>query len=86
MAKERLVLDKVTGAVPVPVNVAVCGEFGALSPTVRVPVRVPAAVGVKVTEIVQLALAASVAGAIGHIEVRAKLPEIEIAAIARGAV
>jgi len=31
--------DKATGTAPVPVNCVVCGEFGALSLTVNVPVR-----------------------------------------------
>jgi hypothetical protein len=35
--------------------VAVCSELDALSVTVRLPLRVPATDGVKVTEIVQLA-------------------------------
>jgi hypothetical protein len=41
--------------VPVPVRLAVCGLFAALSVTVSVAVRVPAAVGVNVTLIVQAA-------------------------------
>src|SRR5215471_11279542 len=44
---------------PVPLRLEVCGLFEALSLTVRVPVRVPAVVGVKVTEIVQLPPAAT---------------------------
>ena len=43
--------------VPVPLKLTVCGLVGALSVIVIVPVGVPAPVGVKVTEIVQLALA-----------------------------
>src|SRR5450432_1259936 len=46
-------------AVPVPVRLAVCGLPAALSVTVTVPVRVPAAVGVKVTLMEQLAPAAT---------------------------
>jgi hypothetical protein len=60
-AKVRLVgLSAADGptAVPVPVRLAVCGLPAALSVTVIVPVRVPAAVGVNVTLIVQFALAA----------------------------
>jgi hypothetical protein len=49
-----------TGVVPVPVSVTVCGLPVALSVIVSVPVRVPPAVGVKVTLIVQLAPAATV--------------------------
>lgn len=37
--------------VPVPVSPTVCGEPATLSETVIVPVRVPTAVGVNVTEI-----------------------------------
>jgi len=60
--------------------------FEALSLTVSVPVRTPSAVGVKVTEILQLPPAASVAGAIGHAEVCPKSPETEMLPIANGAV
>lgn len=45
--------------VPVPVSVAVCGEFAALSVTLNVAAYVVAAAAVKVTEITQLAPAAS---------------------------
>ena len=69
LPKERLAPDRLTEAVPVPVNCAVCGVFGALSLTVSFPVRAPSAVGVKVTEILQLPPAASVAGVIGHVDV-----------------
>jgi hypothetical protein len=58
-------------AVPVPVRDSVCGLPVALSVTVTAAVRVPAAVGENVTEIVHVALAASVAGAIGQVVVRA---------------
>ena len=40
---------------PVPVRLAVCGLFLALSVMVRVPFRVPVAVGLKATLIVHLA-------------------------------
>jgi len=86
LAKVRLAGDRLTGTVPVPIKLAVCGEFGALSLTVSVPVRVPRAVGVKVTEIVQLSFAASVFGDNGQFEVWAKSPEAEIPAMARGTV
>ena len=46
-------------ATPVPVRLAVCGLPVALSVTVTVPVREPAAVGVKVTLIEQLPPAAT---------------------------
>jgi hypothetical protein len=64
LGKERLATDKPAvgvGDVPVPVKKIVCGLVEALSVMVIDPVRVPAAVGVKVTEIVQLALAATLA-------------------------
>lgn len=44
---------------PVPLRATLCGEPVALSVMVRLPFRVPVAVGVKVTEIVQLAPAAT---------------------------
>ena len=50
--------DKVAGKTPVPVNAAVWGLFEAVSVTFRVAVRVPAAPGVKVTEIVHWDFAA----------------------------
>src|ERR1041385_7636520 len=46
--------DTVTVEVPVPVRGTVCGLDPALSAIETVPVRVPVAVGVNVTEIVQL--------------------------------
>jgi hypothetical protein len=53
--------DRVTaGTAPAPVRDTVCGDPVALSATLSVPVTVPAAVGVKLTEIEQLPLAASV--------------------------
>ena len=55
--------------VPVPARLAVCGLPGALSEMDKVPVRVTSAVGVKVTEIVQLAPAANVLGDNGQVEV-----------------
>jgi hypothetical protein len=52
--------DRVTvDATPVPVKATVCGLPLALSAIVRVPLRAPAAVGVKVTLIAQLAPAAT---------------------------
>jgi hypothetical protein len=61
-AKVSAVGDSVTvsaAAVPDPVNVTVCGEPVALSAIDRLPVSVPAAVGLNSIETVQLALAAS---------------------------
>ncbi len=63
---------------PVPDRLAACGLVFALSLTVRVPARVPSAVGVNVTEIVQLDPAANVFGDKGQFEVCAKSPEAEI--------
>ena len=64
--------DDVTAAAPVPLNDTVCGLAAALSVNVIAPVSVPAAVGVKVTEMVQLALAAKLEP---QVLVWAKLPE-----------
>jgi hypothetical protein len=47
-----------TGATPTPVSGTDCGLSGALSVIVTAPVRVPSAVGVKITVIVQFELAA----------------------------
>lgn len=63
---------------PVPVRPTVCVLVGASSFTVKVPVSVPTVVGVKVTEILQVAAEASVFGEMGHVEVCAKLPVVEI--------
>lgn len=63
LAKVRLELERLTaGAVafaPVPVRVIVCGEPAALSAMVTEAVRVPVAVGVNVTLMVQLPLFAA---------------------------
>ena len=62
LLKLRLVGDSVTAGAPatapVPVTLTVWGLPGALSVIVTIPVRVPVAVGMKVTLILQLALAA----------------------------
>ena len=60
--------------VPVPLKLAVCGLPAALSATLRVPLRVPAAVGLNVTLMAQLALAARVEGLKGQLLVWAKSP------------
>jgi len=86
LAKVRLAGDKLTGAVPVPCNCAICGEFEALSLTVRVPVRSPGSVGVKVIEILQLSLAANALGDNGQFEDWAKSLEVEIPEMIRGTV
>ena len=82
----RVVGDKATATNPVPLNCAVCGLVPASSLIVSVPVRVPVAVGVKITEIVQLTFVASVSGDIGQLEDCAKSPETEILLIVSGAV
>jgi hypothetical protein len=86
LEKVRLAGSKVTGAVPVPLSSASCGEFVALSLTVSVPVRAPTAVGVNVTEIVHLSFVANVFGDNGQFEDWAKSPAVEISAMVRGAV
>ena len=58
---------------PVPLSVAVCGEFVALSTTAIDPVSAPVANGVKFTENVQLAPAASVTGTVPQVFVSGKL-------------
>ncbi len=78
--------DKAAGMMPVPLKLAVWGELVALSLTVNTPVRDPAAVGVNVTEMLQLACAPSVVGDNGQLEVCAKSPVVEIAAILSGIV
>src|SRR5271165_87106 len=55
--KLRVVGEKLM-TVPTPLSAVVCGLFGALSTTLRVPVCVPAFVGVNTTLMVQLAFAA----------------------------
>lgn len=50
------------GVWPVPESAVVCGLSGALSVMLKFPFREPFAVGVKVTEIVQLALGGRLAG------------------------
>ena len=60
LANVRLAGDKLTSGTPtaVPVSETACGLEAALSVSVIAPVSVPATVGLKVTEIVQLAFAA----------------------------
>ena len=61
-------------AVPVPERLKVCGLPLASSVTVKVAVRPAVAVGVNVTLMVQLELAASVEGVIGQLFVWPKSP------------
>ena len=75
LAKVKLVGDKLivgVAAAAVPLSDTACGLAAALSVNVIEPVGVPAAVGVKVTEMVQLALAARL---VPQVLVSAKLPE-----------
>jgi len=67
---------------PVPLSATVCGEPVALSLMVSVPVRVPPAVGVKVTETVQLPPAAKL---VPQVLVSVKSPEAVIELIPRAA-
>ena len=64
LAKESDVGERLTagagGAAPVPERATVCGEPVALSATLTEAVRLPVAVGLKVTVMVQVALTASV--------------------------
>jgi hypothetical protein len=54
----KVLEERVTGALPVPVRLTVCGLFAALSVNVSVPVKLVAEVGINVTPTVQLAPAA----------------------------
>ncbi len=56
-----LVVESVTGAVPVPLRLTVCGLLIALSAKLTVPVVAPSAVGEKLTPTVQVAPAAMLA-------------------------
>ncbi len=59
---------------PFPDKETLCGLPAALLMIASAPARVPMAVGVNVTLMLQLAPAASVAGLIGQLLVRAKSP------------
>ena len=59
--KLKLLVESVTGALPVPVRLTVCGLVIAVSVNVRTPAAEPRAVGVNVTPTVQLAPAATLA-------------------------
>ena len=62
------------GTVPVPLSTTVCGLPGASSTSETPALRLPAAVGANVTEIVQLAPTPSVLGLSGQVFVCAKSP------------
>src|ERR1017187_1994176 len=72
-----------SSSTPFPLKATACGDPAALSVTVRSPTRAPALVGVKVTEIVQLAPAATEEP---HVLVCAKSPEAATCVIASAAV
>ena len=72
------VMEAIFVSDPVPDSATVCGLELAVSVMVRAPVNVPIAVGVKVTEILQLAPMARVFGVSGQVEVCAKLLDAEI--------
>ena len=75
LLKVRLVGDRVAvEPTPVPDTPAVWGLLLALSVTVNVALRAPVAVGVKVTLIVQVPLAAKVEGLMGQLLVCPKSP------------
>lgn len=76
---EKLASDLAT---PVPVRLTVCGLEIALSVMVRTPVRVPAAIGEKVTEIVHCEFVARMGG---QLFVWAKSPVIVMLATFNGA-
>src|SRR4051812_3210315 len=54
------------GCLPIPVRASICGVPAASSSIATLALRAPPALGVKVTEIVHLEPAGSVAGAIGQ--------------------
>ena len=86
LANARLVGEKLTAGVAaaaVPLSETCCGLAAALLVNVIAPVSAPAAVGVKVTEMVQLALAARLDP---QVLVSAKLPEAAMPLIEREAV
>jgi len=66
--------ERLGGAIPVPETPAVWGLLLALSVTVNVALREPITVGVKVTLMVQVALAAKVEGLRGQLLVCPKSP------------
>jgi hypothetical protein len=80
---EVVVMASVVAVTAVPLSDTCCGLAAALSVNVIAPVSVPAAVGVKVTEMAQLALAARL---VPQVLVWAKLPEAAIPPIERAPV
>jgi hypothetical protein len=86
LANDNDVGVAVTGRIPDPVSVVICGLLLALSVTIKLPVRVPNALGVNVTLIEQDAPAASTPGDMGQLLVEAKSPEAAIPLMVRAAV
>src|SRR5690349_4907055 len=68
---------------PVPERETDCGLLPAFVFTVKLPVRAPLAVGVNFTLMLQLELAARVAGLAGHVFVWLKSPLLAMELIAR---
>ncbi|MGA6981437.1 MAG: hypothetical protein WBZ11_07805 [Candidatus Sulfotelmatobacter sp.] len=66
------------GEVPTPVNVTTCGLEAPVSVTVRLPDRLPNAVGENVTDIVQLAAYERVAGLAGQLLVAVKSDKLVV--------
>jgi hypothetical protein len=82
LPKLKLVgVNVMLGVAPVPVRVAVCGLFVALSVTTTVPERVPVAVGVNTTLIAQVAPAAT---ELPQVLVCEKSPVVETLVMASG--
>src|SRR5689334_810914 len=74
------------GSVPVPLSETECGVPGASSVTVTAALRLPSALGVKVTEIVQVALTARLEGQLcDELKSEAFVPVTPIEEIASGA-
>jgi hypothetical protein len=70
--KERYSGDRLR-TTPVPCRLTTCGLSGALELTLKVPFLTPVAVGVKVTEIVQIVLGTKL---VGQLWVREKSPAV----------
>jgi hypothetical protein len=67
-----IAMETSVAGVPVPLKVTFEGLSAALSVKLSVPARDPVVCGENVTKVVQFAPAASVAGLIGHCDVKAK--------------
>jgi hypothetical protein len=74
MNKRPSVVGTVTE--PLPLRLTVCGEFVAESVSVSVADRAPAAIGVKLTEIVQLVFAGSVLAQVCPTTLKSLSPDI----------